>query len=143
MAGGIPFPRKQGTLGAGQPSPTCELSLQPGELVRVKSHAEILATITKGGLNRGLLFDKEMVPYCGRTFRVRARVSRFVSEKTGRLTKLKTPAVILDEVWCRSRYSNQKMFCPRSIYSWWREIWLERLPPDQVPRPAISSDGDR
>jgi len=130
---GIPFPRKQGMIEAGQRSPTSELRLQPGELVRVKSHAEILTTITKGGLNRGLLFDKEMVPYCGRTFRVQARVSRFVSERTGRLTTLRTPAVILEDVWCRSRYSNKKMFCPRSIYSWWREIWLERVPTEQVP----------
>jgi hypothetical protein len=40
---------------------------------------------------------------------------------------LKTPAVILENVYCQSRYSNCKMFCPRSIYSWWREVWLERV----------------
>jgi hypothetical protein len=40
---------------------------------------------------------------------------------------MKTPAVILEGVWCRSRYSNHRMFCPRSIYSWWREEWLERI----------------
>jgi hypothetical protein len=40
---------------------------------------------------------------------------------------LKTPAVILDDVFCLARYSNHRMFCPRSIFSWWREIWLERV----------------
>ena len=43
-----------------------------------------------------------------------------------------TPAVILDTVWCQSRYSPCRMFCPRSIYSWWREVWLERVP-EEVP----------
>jgi hypothetical protein len=50
-----------------------------------------------------------------------------VNERTGRLTTLKTPAVILEGVWCQSRYSNKKMFCPRALYSWWRDVWLERI----------------
>jgi hypothetical protein len=66
-------------------------------------------------MNRGLLFDKEMVPFCGKVFRVKAQVSTFVDERTGKLTILKTPAVILEGVWCQSRYSNNKMFCPRAI----------------------------
>jgi hypothetical protein len=36
--------------------------------------------------------------------------------------------VILENVWCQSRYSTCRMLCPRSIYSWWREVWLERVP---------------
>ena len=47
-------------------------------------------------------------------------------EKTGKMMSLKTPAVILENVWCQSRYSNDRFLCPRSIYSWWREVWLER-----------------
>ena len=53
--------------------------------MRIKSHSDILATITGGGMNRGLLFDKEMVPFCGKTFRVKARITIFVDEKTGKL----------------------------------------------------------
>jgi hypothetical protein len=127
LVGGIPFPRKPGTLPAGIGAPVVELNLQPGEWVRIKSHEEILATVTTSGMNRGLLFDKEMVPHCGKIFRVRARVTTFVNEKTGQLATLKTPAVILEGVWCQSRYSNRKMFCPRALYSWWREAWLERV----------------
>jgi hypothetical protein len=41
---------------------------------------------------------------------------------------MKTPAIILEGAICRGRYSNHRMFCPRAIYSWWREIWLERVP---------------
>lgn len=110
----------------GQLTPIITLDLQPGELVRVKSYGEILATLDRDGKNRGLFFDAEMVPYCDRIFRVRSRVLRFVSERTGGLVTLKTPAVILENVWCQSRYSDRRMLCPRSIFSWWREIWLER-----------------
>jgi hypothetical protein len=67
------------------------------------------------------------MPYCGKTYRVRNRVEKFIDEKTGKMKTLKTPAVILDNVYCRSRYSNERMFCPRSIFSWWREVWLERV----------------
>jgi hypothetical protein len=126
--GGIPYPRWRGTIPSGQPTPTCTLNLQPGELVRLKSYKEILATVDDNNLNRGLAFDAELVPYCGGVYRVRARINNFIDEKTGKMRSLKTPAVILEGVWCRSRYSNCKMFCPRSIYSWWREVWLQRIP---------------
>ncbi len=125
--GGVPFPRKHGTVPAGQTTPTSTLNLQPGELVRVKSYDEILATLDGSNFNRGMLFDAELVPFCGGVYRVKARVNKFINEKTGTMSTLKTPAVILDGVWCQSRYSYCRMFCPRSIHSWWREIWLERI----------------
>jgi len=125
--GGAPFPRKAGVIPAGQATPAGNLNLQPGDLVRVKSYNEILKTITADGKNRGLSFDAELVRYCGGVYRVRTRVNRFIDEKTGAMLTMNTDAVILEGVWCRARYSNCRMFCPRSIYSWWREIWLERV----------------
>ena len=77
-----------------------------------------------------MAFDGELVPYCGRTFRVRGRVEKFIDEKTGYMKRMKTPAVILEGAICRSRYSNHRMFCPRSIFAWWREVWLERVSAD-------------
>jgi hypothetical protein len=127
---GTPFPQKRGTIPAGQPTPVATLNLQPGELVRVKSHAEILKTLNYQNKNRGMLFDAEEVPYCGGTYRVRCRVDKVINEKVGKLQEMKTPGVILESVVCQSRFSNCRMFCPRSIYSIWREIWLERVGPD-------------
>ena len=128
LVGGVPYPRRDGTIPADHPTPQCSLNLQPGELVRVKSYPEILATLNTGTLkNGGMMFDAELVPYCGGVYRVKARVERFLSEKTGRMMSLKTPAVILDGVWCQARYSYFRMGCPRCLYSWWREIWLERV----------------
>jgi len=124
--GGVPYPRRTGTIPSGQATPVATLNLQPGELVRVKSYPEILATLD-GVRNRGMFFDAELVPFCGGVYRVQARITRFINEKTGTMATMKTPAVILEGVWCQSRYSNCRMFCPRSIYSWWREVWLERV----------------
>jgi hypothetical protein len=134
LIGGVPFPRRTGSVPAGHPTPVSELNLQPGELVRVKSFEEILATLD-GLMNRGMSFDAELVPYCGGVFRVKARIERFVNEKTGKISSLKTPAVMLEDVWCQSRYSSCRMFCPRSIYPWWREVWLERV----MDKPAETS----
>jgi hypothetical protein len=103
------------------------LNLKSGELVRIKSYKEILATLDTKNKNRGLSFDAELVPYCGGTYRVRSSVTRFLDEKKGTMTRLKTPAVILENVWCKACYSDRRMNCPRSIYSWWREAWLERV----------------
>jgi hypothetical protein len=91
--------------------------------------------MNKSLYHRGLMFDAELVPYCGGTYRVRTRINKFIDEKTGRMRTLKTPAVILDGVCCQSRYSYGRMFCPRSIFSWWREIWLERIEVDPPMRP--------
>jgi hypothetical protein len=127
LTGGMPTPVRRGRIPLNQPEPVANLNLQPGEIVRVKSHEEILVTINTRNKNRGLSFDNEMVPYCGGTYRVVARVERFLDEKTGRLKSVKTPAIILEGTTCQSRFSKCRMFCPRSIYGWWREIWLERV----------------
>jgi hypothetical protein len=131
------FPRASGNIAGGQPTPSVGLNLQPGELVRVKSHQEILRTLTAGSKNRGMSWDAEMVPYCGGTYRVLKRVARILDEKTGKMQDMKNPCIILDTVVCQARYSGCRMFCPRSIYPYWREIWLERVGPNAS---ADSSD---
>lgn len=127
---GTPFPRKAGTIPEGQPTPAGTLNLHPGELVRVKPHREILKTLNTGNTNRGLYWDAEEVVYCGGTYRVLKSVTKIIDEKTGRMQEMKTPCIVLDSVVCQSRYSECRMFCPRSIYAYWREIWLERVEPE-------------
>jgi len=138
---GPPFPRRYGQIPANKPTPIGVLNLQPGELVRVKSYQEILATVNTENRNRGLGFDAEMVPYCGGTYRVLKRVSRIIDEKTGAMLEMKYPCIILEGVVCESRYSACRMLCPRSIYSYWREIWLERLPApeDEMARKTVNT----
>jgi hypothetical protein len=125
--GGVPYPRKRGSIPVDQPTPTCTLDLRPGELVRVKPFREVLATLNTDNKNRGLYFDAESVPYCGGEYRVRSRLNKFIDEKTGKLITLKNSSILLEGVWCGSRYSECRMYCPRGIYTWWREIWLDRV----------------
>ena len=124
--GGTPWPYVQGTLSA---TPQGELNLKPGELVRVKRVDQILATLDTRNRNRGLLFAPEMVRFCGGTFRVLKRVHRILDEKTGRMLEFSNSCIILENVYCFSEFSENRVFCPRSIYSYWREIWLERASP--------------
>ncbi len=124
---GTLFPRKTGTIPAGAPTPQHTLNLREGEMVRVKSHAEILKTINVESKNRGMYWDAEMLPFCGGTFPVQKRVRTIVDEQTGKMVTLKNEAIILEDVYCRSRYSCHRMMCPRSIYAYWREAWLERV----------------
>lgn len=122
------YPRRPGLVPDGQKTPTIALNLRPGELVRVKSYEEILATLDADCNNRGLYFDAELVPYCGKVFRVKSVVNTFLDEKTRKLRKVKSPCIILEGAFCQGKFSHCRMLCPRSILSWWHEIWLERVP---------------
>ena len=108
-------------------TPTERLNLQPGELVQVKSRKEIYATLDKSSKNRGLYYDVEMWRFSGGTFRVLRRVDQIVNEKNGRMIKLPNGCVILDGVFCSGERSTHRLFCQRSIFSYWREIWLRRV----------------
>ena len=105
-------------------TPTGHTDLQPGELVRIKPKAEIMATLTKDLRNRGLGFEEEMARHCGREARVLRRVDRCIEESTGRLLHMKNPCIVLEDIVCEGAYNAN---CPRSIYAFWREIWLERV----------------
>ena len=124
---GTPYPRRRGVIPEGQPTPAKTLDLQPGELVRIKPFKEILNTLDTRNRNRGLLFDAEEVPFCGGTYRVQKRVTKIINERTGKMREMKSPCIVLEDVFCLARYSECRLFCPRSIYSYWKEIWLERV----------------
>jgi len=139
--GGSMWPRTPGVLPEGKPTPTVNLNLQPGELVRVKSHEQILQTVTIDNLNRGMHWDAELVPYCGGTYRVANRVTKIIHEQSRKMQEMKTPCIILEDVTCQARYSACRMHCPKGMYPYWREIWLERVNSDvDADR---SSDRDR
>jgi hypothetical protein len=114
--------------GASGPTPVATLDLQPGELVRIKSKEQIIATLNKDLLNRGMGFEEEMARYCGQTARVQSRVERVIDEKTGRMLTMKTPCIVLADLYCAGVYNRN---CPREFVPFWREIWLERV---EAPR---------
>jgi len=102
---------------------TAELNLQPGELVEIKSAAEIKATLDDQGRNRGLTFEPEMALHCGRRYRVAGPVHTIIAEETGKMVQLRN-TVILEGLVCQGICA---LNCPRANYLYWREIWLKRV----------------
>ncbi len=125
------WPYSVGTLTG--PTPSESSGFQPGDWVEVKSHQEILATL-RGQKNRGMGFAPEMVRYCGGRYRVRSRVENIIDERTGKMMRMSNDCLILEDVICRSECSERRLFCPRSIYPFWREIWLRRFPREPASR---------
>lgn len=109
-----------------RPAPPAPLGLMPGEIVEVRPAAEIMATL-KNGKNRGLVFEKEMLKFSGKRYRVLARVSRIIDENSGRMLQLKTDCVILEGLACNGLNMRKRLFCPRAPYYYWREAWLRRV----------------
>jgi hypothetical protein len=121
-------------------TPAGRLDLKPGELVRIKSKGEIEKTLDKTAKNRGLSFDpEEMAPYCGGTYRVRSSVTRIIDEFTGKMRHMKQPCIILEGVVCNAEYARCRLNCPRAFYSYWRELWLERV---EAVQPNSASESD-
>ncbi|HVX41504.1 MAG TPA: hypothetical protein VHB25_18235 [Gemmatimonadaceae bacterium] len=111
--------------------------LAAGDRVRVRSRAEIAATLDASGVCDGMTFlDVVMEKYCGRTFTVRGRVNRFFDERNWKMLKLRD-AVLLDGAFCEPPRSAGVDWagCDRSCFLFWKEAWLERVAPgDETTR---------
>jgi hypothetical protein len=125
LRNGSPYPSRPGTIGRNCKTPTANLGLQPGDLVKVKTHKEVLETVNEDLVNRGLGFHSEMVPYCSHTFRVGKRLRRLMNEKTGQIRVLKNECIVLEGTSCEGRFT-RPLLCPRGMAPYWREIWLSR-----------------
>lgn len=131
--------------GSATPLDRPPLGLKPGDLVEVRSPSEIAETLDEDGLSRGLSFDREMISFCGKQFRVKDRVERLVDDKTGRLLKINRDCIILEGGVCSGENSISCWFCPRQIYAYHRESWLrlvasssEPISPSGQPGPDVS-----
>jgi hypothetical protein len=111
-------------------SPIDEASnLRPGELVEVKSEAEIMATLDTEGKLRGLSFQPAMRSFCGQRHLVLKRVERIFLEESGKTRRVKN-TVLLEGVIC----DGFPMGCDKSCFYYWREAWLRRV--DDGKRPT-------
>ncbi len=104
-------------------TPSRTLNLHPGDFVKVRSAWRILKSLDHRGRNRGLRFTPEMFRYCGKKYRVLARMERRINERDGQLVEFGNSCVLLENAVCHG----QRMFCTRTEYHYWREIWLDRV----------------
>lgn len=105
-------------------TPRGETILSAGDLVQVKSTAEISRTLDRRGKNCGLSFRPVMVPYCEGQYRVLRRVEKIIDPRTGKMVSLGGNCVILDGVACTGQ---DRRFCPRAVYWFWRDLWLSKV----------------
>jgi hypothetical protein len=94
-----------------------KLDLVPGELVQIKTVNEIKATLDANKKHRGFYFDVEMVPFCVRTCRVRARVNQIIEKPTGKMVK--GDWILLEGTACTRKYHRS---CARAIFPYWRKM---------------------
>ena len=104
-------------------TPRNDLSLKPGDHVRVRSWETIARTLDKNGRNRGLRFDREMIRFSGHRFSVRGRVNNLIGEDSARMLTMKTPCITLDGATATGEFLR---FCPQNEFVFFREVWLQR-----------------
>lgn len=114
----------QGKHGSASKTGTVGSSLQPGDLVEVRSIKEIFATLNGKDKVKGLRFNPEMAKFCGKRFRVYKRLDKIIVETTGELRNVRTPTVLLEGVLCDGRAHGG---CDRSCFCFWREAWLKKV----------------
>jgi hypothetical protein len=117
--------------GPNERTPTAVLDLEPGDAVRIRSRAEMVATLDNKQSIRGLSISYEMTRCCGREAEVTTRVDRMIDERTGVMRELRNTVAlrikrngVLADPGCLC--VNELGDCPRSEMMYWREIWLER-----------------
>jgi hypothetical protein len=103
-----------------------DLNLQPGDLVRVKSLAQIRETLDAEGKHQHLLFAPSMAEFCGSVMRVQKRVNRITLEGSRQQRDIKD-TVLLEGATCDGVCHR---LCPRQSLLFWRECWLERANPN-------------
>jgi hypothetical protein len=106
--------------------------LRPGDLVQVKTPAEILLTLDKNGALDQVPFMPEMIEFCGGRFRVAKRVLKTCCS-SGTESNMRTfPAdnvVLLEGLRCSGASHGG---CQKACTIFWREDWLRKVEDDGV-----------
>ncbi len=98
--------------------------LQAGDTVRVRSLAEVNASLNHWRQLKGCSFAPEMEKYCGTTQKVLKPVRRFVDERDFRVRKARN-LVLLEGINCQGTANLGA--CDRNCFYFWREEWLEKV----------------
>src|SRR3954449_2660500 len=107
------------------------LDLRVGELVRVRSAEEILATLDERGALDSLPFMPEMLPFCGKEFRVDRRATKACDTIDWSALRRMENAVHLEQLRCDGSAHGG---CQAGCLLYWKEAWLRRAPAGDRPR---------
>ena len=81
----------------------------------------------------------EIVPFCVRTCRVRARVNQIIEKPTGKMVKIPGDWILLEGTACTGKYHRS---CPRAILPYWREMWLRGADEDAQQPLTLTSPSE-
>jgi len=102
-------------------------SLRVGDLVEVRTEEEILGTLDADGRLEGLPFMPEMLPHCGKRFRVSARAYKACDTISWRQLRRMENAVHLEELRCDGSAHGG---CQAGCLLYWKDAWLKRVDED-------------
>jgi hypothetical protein len=113
------------------------LNLRVGEIVEVRSEAEILATLDERAELESLPFMPEMLQFCGRRFRVDKLALKLCDTigSTG-MYRMRN-AVHLAGVRCDGQAHGG---CQAGCLVYWKEAWLKRVPADAGEQAGPAAD---
>jgi len=112
------------------------LGLRVGEIVEVRSAAEILATLDENGEFENLPFMPEMLQFCGKRLAVRKVAHKLCDTISGTGNRRMTNAVHLAGARCDGQAHGG---CQTACSLYWKEAWLRRVPAGGGAEPAGTS----
>ena len=112
------------------------LDLKPGELVAVRSAAEILSSLEPDGKLDGLPFMPEMLAFCGRRLRVSRRADNTCA--LGQPRRIEA-TVHLEQMRCDG---SAHRGCEAACLLLWKEAWLRRVPDSEHFVSSQGTNGD-
>jgi hypothetical protein len=99
--------------------------IQPGDLVRIASAAEIRRTLDRNRKTGGCTFQIGMYDHCGKEYRVLKKVEYFFDETKQKLCKCKN--IYLLEGSCCTGTTAYLEVCDRNCFFFWHARWLHRV----------------
>jgi hypothetical protein len=116
--------------------PDAAVVFRAGQLVEVRSAAEIMATLDENGELEALPFMPEMLQYCGRQFRVGKVASKLCDTMTRSGMRRMHDAVHLADLRCGGSAHGG---CQANCLIYWKTAWLRPLA-EAAAEPTLPSE---
>ncbi len=114
-------------------------TLRRGDLVEVRSAAEILATLDDLGALESMPFMPEMLARIGKRFRVAARAEKVCDTIEWVRSLRVADTVLLEDLRCDGCAHGG---CQAGCLLYWKEAWLRPVDADEPPDPPSPRDRD-
>ncbi len=98
--------------------------LRPGDLVRVRTATEILATLDEDGTVEGIPFMPEMLEYVDRQYRVSKRIEKICWYTPESSSRRLPGTLFLEDLRCDGSGHGG---CQAECRIYWKEAWVERV----------------